>query len=139
VRVERDGVVQRNGVELKPGERSGEIKIFVSYGTGSIRGEVKLENGPLPEGGRITIWIRKSDAREPPTRPYSVDSRGHFLIEGLAAGSYEVTVNAIIPGRRVSPSTKQVVAVSEGILSDILMTLDLKSNAVEFPNPALRI
>jgi hypothetical protein len=135
VRVERDGVVQRRGVELKAGERIGDIKIIVSHGTGSIRGEVKVENGPLPEGARIMIWMKKLDATEPTFRPYNVDSRGHFLIEGVTAGSYEVNVNATIPGRRVSPSTKQIVDVSEGTSSDISVTLDLKANPLEFPNP----
>lgn len=133
VRVERDGVVQRRGVELKPGERSGDIKIIVSYGTGSIRGEVKLENGPLPADARIMIWIKKLDATEPTFRSYNVDSRGHFLIEGVAAGSYEVNVNATIPGRRVSPRANQTIDVSEGTASDIVLTLDL--NPVELPTP----
>ncbi len=135
VRIERDGVVQRRGVELKAGERIGDIKIIVSHGTGSIRGEVKVENGPLPEGARITIWMKKLDATEPTFRPYNVDSRGHFLIEGVTAGSYEVNVNATNPGRRMSPSTKQIVDVSEGTSSYISVTLDLKANPLEFPNP----
>ena len=135
VRVERDGVVQVRGVELKAGEQSRDIKIIVSHGTGSIRGEVKLENGPLPEGARIMIGIKKLDVTEPTFRPYNVDARGHFLIEGVAAGSYEVNVNATIPGRRVSPSTKQIVDVSEGTSSDIIVALDLKANPLESPTP----
>ncbi len=51
LRVERDGSIQRQGVEIKPGEQVSGVKLLVSYGTGIIRGEVQFLNGPLPAGG----------------------------------------------------------------------------------------
>jgi len=128
LRVERDGVVQPRGVEIKVGEQTTGVKIIVSYGTGSIRGEVKLENGPLPTGGRIVVWIKKLGDAEQNFRPYNLDARGHFLIEGVAAGNYELNVNANIPGRRATPGAKQPIVVSEGTATDVVLTLDLKSN-----------
>jgi protocatechuate 3,4-dioxygenase beta subunit len=130
LRVERDGVVLPRGVEIKAGEQVTGVKIVLRYGTGSIRGEVKLENGPLPEGARISVWIRKpgETAANPRSnaRQSNVDSRGHFLIEGVSAGDYELNVNANIPGtRKPPPHVKQAVTVTEGAVSNVVVTLDL--------------
>jgi hypothetical protein len=133
LRVERDGVVQPRGVEIKDGEQVSGVKIVVSYGTGAVRGEVKLENGPLPPGGRVVVWLKKLGDTESNFRPYNLDSRGHFLIEGVAAGNYELNVNANIPGRRAPPSGKQPISVAEGTVSDVVVVLDLKANPG--PNP----
>jgi len=135
LRVERDGVVQPRGFEIKAGEQTTGIKIIVRYGTGSIRGEVKLENGPLPPSGRVVVWIKKLGDTESNFRPYNLDARGHFLIEGVAAGSYELNVNANIPGRRAPPSAKQPIDVSEGTVTDVVVSLDLKSNPGQLPTP----
>jgi hypothetical protein len=135
LRVERDGVVMPRGVELKAEEETTGLKIIVSYGTGSIRGEVKVENGPLPQGGRLVVWIKRLGDTGSNFRPYNLDARGHFLIEGVAAGSYELNVNANIPGRRTPPSAKQPIEVSDGTVSDVVVTLDLKSNPEQLPNP----
>ena len=135
LRVERDGVIQPRGVELKAGEETTGLKIIVSYGTGSIRGEVKVENGPLPQGGRVVVWIKRLGDTGSNFRSYNLDARGHFLIEGVAAGSYELNVNANIPGRRTPPSAKQPIEVSDGTLNDVVVTLDLKSNPEQLPNP----
>jgi hypothetical protein len=75
--------------------------------------------------------LKKLSDTESNVRPYNLDSRGHFLIEGLAAGSYEINVNANVPGRRTL-SVKQPISVTEGTVSDVVVVLDLKAPA---PNP----
>jgi len=135
LRVERDGIVQPRGLEIKAGEQTTGLKIIVRYGTGSIRGEVRLEKGPLPPGGRVQVWIKRVGDSETNFRPHSLDARGHFLIEGLAPGSYEVNVNASIPGRRPQPAAKQPVDVAEGSITDVVVSLDLKSDQTQIPMP----
>jgi hypothetical protein len=54
-------------------------------------------------------------------------------MEGVAAGNYELNVNANIPGRRAPPSAKQPISVTEGTVSDVVIVLDLKANPE--PNP----
>jgi hypothetical protein len=138
VRMEREGVVQPRGIELTAGEQITGVKIVLKYGTGSVRGEVKFENGQLPSGARITVWLRRTDeggSTRSDNRPYTVDARGHFLIEGVSAGNYELHVNTSIPGsRKPAPSVKQPVTVAEGAASDVTVTLDLGPNT-ETPAP----
>jgi len=125
-RIERDGIVQPRGLELNSGEPNVTgVKIFLRYGTGSVRGEVKIENGPLPAGARLMVWLKKPGEAESTFRPYNPDLRGHFLIDGVSAGEYELRVQANVP-RRQSPSATQQVTVAEGAASDVVITLDLK-------------
>ena len=128
LRLERNGVVQPQGVELKPGEQVTGVRVVLRYGTGSIRGEVKFENGPLPPGARVSVWITKSDDATRGGSPRSgLDSRGRFLIEGVAAGTYELNANAYLPQshNKPQPSVKQTVTVTEGAVTDVAVTLDL--------------
>jgi len=135
LRIERDGVVQPRGVEMKSGEQTTGVRILVVYGTGSIRGEVKLENGPLPPGGNIVVWTKRLDETESNARPQNLDTRGHFLIDGLPAGSYEVNVNANLPGRRSSVAAKQLIDVRDGTTTDVVLSVDLKPNPGQPPSP----
>lgn len=125
-RIERDGIVQPRGLELNSGEPNVTgVRIFLRYGTGSVRGEVKIANGPLPAGARLMVWLKKLGEAESNFRPYNPDLRGHFLIEGVSAGEYELRVQANVP-RRQSPSATQQVTVAEGAVSEVVVTLDLK-------------
>ena len=67
-------------------------------------------------------------------RPYNLDARGHFLIEGVAAGSYELNVSANVP-RGQGPTAKQRIEVSEGTVTDVVVSLDLKPEPVQRPIP----
>lgn len=134
LRIEREGVVQPRGLEINAGEQVTGVKIVLRYGTGSIRGEVKFENGPLPAGARVSVWIQKPDDLTRGGRTHGLDSRGRFLIEGVSAGSYELNVNANIPGSRKPPQVKQMVTVSEGTVTNVAVTLDLLSQP-ETPAP----
>ena len=132
-RVERDGVVQQNGIQIQNGEQVNGIRVVVAYGNGSIRGVVKVENGTLPAGARFFIQLTRPE--DPPrgnTRPAVVDARGHFLIEGLPAGNYELLIMAFWPElRQRSPSAKQAVSVTDGAVTEVNVTIDL----TPIPNP----
>jgi len=134
-RIERDGVVLPRGLELNSGEpQVTGVKVFLRYGTGSVRGEVRVENGPLPADGRVLVWLKKLGEAESSLRPYNTDLRGHFLIEGVSAGEYELRVQANVP-RREPPSATQQVTVAEGTVSDVVITVDLKPKPGQPVNP----
>jgi hypothetical protein len=136
-RIEREGIVQSRMLEIKSGETN-TLRIVVAYGTGIVRGIVKIENGPLPPNAQIGVHIVRTGQTAPElnSRPPAVDARGHFLIEGLPSGSYTLYVTAFIPGqRRRPPNVKQPVDVTNGRVTEVSLTLDLSANPDVVPNP----
>lgn len=130
-RIERDGVTQLRGLEIKDGEQITNVRLVVNYGNGTIRGIVKAENGELPQYPRVFVWLTRPG--DDPTNPQGrfgpsqqVDARGRFLVEGLAAGTYEVNVNVFVPGSRNRVSAKQQVNVADGVVTEVTLTVDLK-------------
>ena len=133
-RIERDGVVMR-GVEVKDGEQVSGLRVFVAFGNGSIRGVVKLENGTLPEGAQMFVRLNKPG--EPPSalRPSAVDARGHFLMEGIPPGNYEVLAQVYMSNRTAPRVGKREVTVQDGIVTDVLITVDLTPPPTPAPRP----
>lgn len=135
VRVERDAVVQPRGLELTAGEpQVNGVKLILRYGTGSVRGEVKFENGPLPAGARVMVWLRRVGETASNFRSYPTDLRGRFLIEGVSAGDYELMVQVNAPGRQ-PPSATEPVTVTDGNVSEVVVTVDLKPKPGQPPGP----
>ncbi|MFY9622648.1 MAG: carboxypeptidase regulatory-like domain-containing protein [Pyrinomonadaceae bacterium] len=126
-RVERDGVVQPAGIQVQTGEHLSGLRIVAAYSSGSIRGVVKVENGTLPSDARLIVSILKmGDAVSTPSGGGTLaDARGRFVIEGLAAGTYELTGTAFIPGRRGARTAKQIVTVTDGSATDVMLAIDL--------------
>jgi protocatechuate 3,4-dioxygenase beta subunit len=135
LRIERDGVAQPPGLVIKAeeGQVTG-VKIVLRYGTGSVRGEVEFENGTLPPGARVMVWLKKLGDSESNIRPYPTDLRGHFLIEGVSAGDYELHVQANVPERRLA-TAKQSITVADGDVTDVVISLDLKPSPGPAPAP----
>jgi hypothetical protein len=133
VRVERNGVIQPRGIDIKPGEQIAGVRVVVNYGNASIRGVVTLENGTLPPGGQFYVWVRKlgDDPNAPPSSSNAslqLDARGQFVIENLMPGAYELQAGVALPEARKSLVTKkQEVVVTAGSTSNVTITLDLKS------------
>ena len=128
-RVERDGVVLPRGIEIKSGEQISGVRIVVIYGSGIIRGTIKVENGPLPTGARLMIRLAKPEDPSFVMRPQDVDARGRFAVEGVPAGSYDLYVNSFIPGSRArQPSSRQSITVTEGSVTEVEAVIDLEAN-----------
>lgn len=132
VRVERDGVVQPAGIQIQSAEKVNGIRIVVTFSNGSIRGVIKSENGTLPANGRFIVQLMKSAEPNGNQQPVNVDLRGHFLVEGLAAGNYELRVIAYVPdSRQRAQSAKQLVTVTDGAATEVTVTIDL----TPYPGP----
>lgn len=131
LRVERDGVPQTDGIEIAPGSEITNVRVIFEYGSGSIRGQVDVTNGPLPEGTRIFASVYKAgeDENGRPTSYSNADARGRFILEGLVTGDYQLIVRAQLPsptggGRLITG--RQSVSVSNGIETQANVILDLK-------------
>ena len=130
LRVERDGLEQRDGIEVAAGESVSGVKVFMVYGTGVIRGLVKVEGGALPELIQIALISRRTGEGGPPIRNFvEADVRGRFVFEGLVPGEYEVRVSGgsfLLPGNpqlRVKEE-KQTVVVTNGAETEITFVLE---------------
>jgi len=134
VRVERDGVEQKNGIEVGAGEEISGVKIVFAYGTGAIRGQVKVEGGDIPAAAMMFLNIRRAGTNQPLNmRNPTPDSRGRFLIDGLQPGEYELSL--LFQTRSAPPvagaptiiskDVKQTVTVTNGSESQVTMLVDL--------------
>lgn len=122
--IDQNGVDKSQGFQIKEGENVSGVRLLVGYGTGIIRGTVKIEGGTLPAGTYLdAAFIRPgSSLTIAHTR---VDARGQFVFERVPPGNYEVGVNAYLSGRRVS--ARQAVATTNGVATEVTVTLNLSA------------
>lgn len=127
LRIERNGEELKQGVEIKPGEDILDLRIMIADGTGVIRGQVKVEGEPLPAGARIAASI--SNKLHFANGYAQVDQDGRFVISGLAAGTYDLTLNVYNPpprqNVRLLPTMRQTVNVTDANESPVVFTLVL--------------
>ena len=133
-RVERNGVIMPRDFEIKPSEQITGLRVFVQYGNATIRGSVKLADGTLPPGARFYIWVRRITENPESSAHWTdssrqMDARGQFVIENLAAGTYEVHAGVALQEGRIDVghinNAKQEVVVTAGSTSNITITVAL--------------
>lgn len=130
VRVERDGAPQPGGIEVAPGAEITNVRVVFEYGSGGIRGTVRVENGELPDGTSMFIIVQKpgDGVSARPVSYTQADTRGRFQVEGLAPGEYQVLLRAQFPliANRSPASVKQNATVANGVETEVTLTLDLE-------------
>lgn len=124
-RIERDGGVSGDRtIEIKDGDQLTGVRVVLVYGNGKLRGVMNLENGVLPNGARFFVRVLKS-GQPLPMRPPDVDARGHFLIEDLPAGVYEIQAGVTGSGFPQWPrAVKREFSVQDGVTTDITITIE---------------
>ena len=131
-RIEHELAVQNRDIllpeiEIQRGHDVSDVRVYVSYGTGVIRGQVKIEDGTLPSDSLILITLSREGSR--PISQARVDSRGRFVIKGIPAGTYEVETQFISFSRPPPPGflrpQKQTVTVADDAEIEVLFTLNL--------------
>ena len=122
VRTEVDGIEQREGIEVNAGAKITGVRLVFAYGAGSIRGEVRAEGGTLPAGLTLQLFIRSATGG---TRQFSgvVDARGHFVVENIPPGTYEMSVVTVGPDRTASTyvPVPRTVNVESGPVQTVLV------------------
>ena len=123
--IELNGVDKSQGIQIRDAENISGIRIVVGYGTGSIRGTVRVEGGTLPPGTFMDAAFGRpgSSLTIAHTR---VDARGQFVFERVPPGNYDVGVNAYLQSGRVS--ARQAAVTSNGVTTEITVTLNLSSS-----------
>lgn len=130
--------IEHNGAEVKElqvsaGERLTSVRLVFAYGTASIAGRVEVRGGTLPASVRLMVRAKREGGGEDVysfgSSNAEVDARGQFLIEGVSAGTYRVTLfaptfNPGTPGFKL-PKVEQTVSVSGSGRQDVLLVVDL--------------
>jgi len=92
VHTELHGLEQENGIEVTAGAHITGVRLGFTYGTGKIRGEVKIEGGES-EDMTVTLSLRAvGGLPHQYSRTIEVDARGHFVAEDIPSGTYELTL-----------------------------------------------
>ena len=133
-RVERNGIEHPNGLVLASGEHVTGVRVFVSFGSGALNGQVKIEGGSLAEGSEVVVLIRPADTPVPlevlilERRGAQADGQGRFTIGGVVPGDYELIL-LVVPGTgpggpvgHLTPRLRQRVTVTG---EDTIITLVL--------------
>ncbi len=153
VRVERDGVEQPNGIDVRPGEQVTGVRVVLAYYSGRIRGQVRVEGGSLPEGAWMVVSVTPVDQ---PKRnfPYlekelgkgyavyssrwrqaNLDARGRYAIDSLPPGEYELALDVyLVPRPRdgewpVPLTVSKIITVTNetDLEADLMLDLSRKN------------
>ena len=133
VRVERDGMEQRAGIiDVQAGTQVTGVRFVLEYGTGTVRGQVRVENGTLPENARMYISARRPNGNEPSLPGAEVDARGRFVFEALPPGEYQLRLGVggvSRGGGQRWPVVLQNVNVTNGAETEVTLVLDLSAKS----------
>ncbi len=132
VRVEKDGSPLTQGLEVKASEQISGIRLVVAPSNATIRGEIKVEGGTLPEYMTLRVMAKPINSSAIPAGT-SADSRGKFVLERLSAGNYEVSVSAFKkrasanePNVILKENSKNVQVIS-GQEASVILTVSIGS------------
>lgn len=140
LRIERNGMELHDGVVVRSGEDINGLRLVLGAGSGVLRGDVKIEGGPL-EGLNLYVMYRPTNGDPHTFYRAELDARRHFVIKNLTPGDYELVIGPMsveISGERGSrmtnrmPTVRKTVAVGAGLDAEVTLVMTLKP---EPPSP----
>lgn len=126
LRVELDGVA-KDDIEVTAGAEIQGVRLVFNYGSGSLRGRIKIEGGNLPEGIRLYVsLVQPGQAIQAFPQQIEVDARGQFFADNISPGNYELKARGRLAGdsSRVLTAT-QPVTVAHDVETDVTIVLNL--------------
>ncbi len=114
VKVESENHNDQGEIVLAAAQPLAGVRLVLAYGTGVIRGQAQYINGTLPADARVNVQLRRADvpARGPGGRSAEVDARGRFVLEGVPAGEYEITLTSFSQMRTVTTASDGTTTVT---------------------------
>ena len=134
LRIERDGAPQREGVQINPGEQVTGVRIVIGPGTNTLRGQLRITGGSLPEDAIPVVNAYRAGTEIVNGRSRQVEAGGRFVIEGLAPGEYELKLSVYFPSGPTPETGKlnerlnkrtQAVTVSGNQETQVTFVVDL--------------
>jgi hypothetical protein len=135
LRIERGSTLQNEGIDLGPGEQIAGVRLILGYGTGAVRGQLKIVGGTLPGAVQLLVRARRVDSGLTASNAVSVEPPGVFRIEKLPPGEYEIVLSSYLRGdeptagydelSKLIANTKQRVAITNDAEVPVILTLDL--------------
>ncbi len=130
-RVEREGALISDGLEIGAAEDLSNVRVIVGYGNLTLRGEVKVISGALPPHVGIYVNLHPLNESESATAlGANVDARGQFIFQNLIPGDYEVRLISVNlqPGERLDRSLSKLIygvrqKITIGVASQPTVTL----------------
>jgi protocatechuate 3,4-dioxygenase beta subunit len=122
-----DRDVPNRQIELAAGQNISGVRIYLQFGTGVLKGDVKI-TGTLPPDSLMFVSLQT------PNQPgqvasAQVDSRGHFIVSGIPAGTYDAVLQVFPMGagfaNGVPKPMRQNVTITDDTESQTTFTLDL--------------
>jgi hypothetical protein len=110
-RVELDGTIITDGLEIGPGENLSNVRVIVGNGSLKLRGEVKVIGGDLPPHIRISVDIHRVNVPGSGYMQSSSDERGRFVFSNLIPGEYEIQVSPgwFAPAKPLDDATTRLI------------------------------
>ena len=108
------------------------LRLVLIYLTCAIHGEIKVVGDEVLPTSRLSIWLTSLDTNRTYQSMYGdpsprLDSRKHFVVEGLAAGTYEMNVAVNEPGQSYTTRIyQQQVTVADNAVSEMTITIKPK-------------
>ena len=130
-RIEQNGVVQPSAIDLVAGQSLSGVAIYVAYGSGVVRGQIKVEGGTLASDAALFVMLQRQGEPNTGRLGSQVDARGRFIIKGIPPGNYEVMLQIMSLGAQTTMprgfprQQKQLVTISESAEAEVIFTLDL--------------
>jgi protocatechuate 3,4-dioxygenase beta subunit len=134
LRLERDGAALREGVQINPGEQVTGVRIVIGTGTNTLRGQLRITGGSLPEDAILVVNAYRAGTEIVNGRSRQVEAGGLFVIEGLTPGEYELKLSAYFPSGSTPETGKlterlnkraQAVTVSGNQETQVTFVVDL--------------
>ena len=129
-RIERNGMPASETISVKENEQIAGVTVVIRTLklTGSIRGQLKVEDGELPSVSQLGLLLWPLDENLQPMRqtsisPPQLDARGRFLSEGLPAGTYRLSVYGMGSPNPAAAWATQDVVVTDDNVTEVTLTL----------------
>jgi protocatechuate 3,4-dioxygenase beta subunit len=125
LRIERDGALQRDGIDVGAGEQISNVRDVLGYGTGAVRGTLRIVGGAIPETARVWVGARRVDSGQQVGSLSQADQRGYFRLDGLAPGEYEIYLS-VIP-RSSDPGLDDLIKLAAGVKERVTVNNDAEA------------